>query len=90
MANSCNSMPSLETIKPMMNSLGLNIISSTLSGVHFEVTAKAMPSVMNCSSCIFANTSPPMSGGPFGVCQVGCKTGRLESLLKWERQRYPP
>ena len=40
MANSCNSMPSLETIKPMMNSLGLNIISSTLSGVHFEVTAK--------------------------------------------------
>ena len=35
----------------------------------------------SCSNCVFANISPPASGGPFGVYQVGCKTWRLDHYI---------
>ena len=36
---------------------------------------------IGCSDCIFATVSPPMSGGPFGVFQTGCKAGRLGEYI---------
>lgn len=35
---------------------------------------------MDCSKCIFAELSPPSSGGPLGVFQTGCSMNRLEPL----------
>ena len=52
-----------------------------------------MPRSINCSHCIFANTSPPASGGPFGVLQTGCKTWRLDHYIstgKAERPQVDP
>tara|TARA_Y100001963_G_scaffold159687_2_gene264631 strand:- start:14129 stop:14959 length:831 start_codon:yes stop_codon:yes gene_type:complete len=48
-----------------------------------------MPQSMNCSHCIFADTSPPASGGPFGVWQTGCKTGRLERFIERGKAELP-
>jgi len=45
--------------------------------------------VMNCSKCIFATCSPPMSGGPFGIMQTGCKTGRLNKYIEYETAEIP-
>jgi len=36
----CNSMSSLSIIEPVLQSLGLNIVSKTINGLHFEVVAK--------------------------------------------------
>ena len=36
----------------------------------------------SCSNCVFANISPPASGGPFGVWQVGCKSWRLDHYIE--------
>lgn len=37
---------------------------------------------MDCSTCIFADTTPPTSGGPFGLSQCGCKVNRLDTLIE--------
>ena len=36
----CKSMSSLNLVNPMINSLGLNIETSTINGTHFEIVAK--------------------------------------------------
>ena len=36
----CSSMSSVSTVKPIINELGLNIESSTINGMHFEIVAK--------------------------------------------------
>jgi len=38
---------------------------------------------MDCSKCVFniMDDGPPMSGGPFGGGQVGCKVGRLQKFI---------
>lgn len=45
--------------------------------------------LMNCSKCIFANTAPPMSGGPYGTFQTGCKTGRLKKFIEMGKAELP-
>ena len=44
---------------------------------------------MDCSKCIFAITTPPMSGGPFGSWQCGCRVDRLETLKRRGEAHLP-
>ena len=43
---------------------------------------------MDCSKCIFAEFSPPSSGGLLGVFQTGCSANRLETLKKLNKAKY--
>jgi hypothetical protein len=44
---------------------------------------------MDCSRCIFAITTPPASGGPFGSWQCGCRVDRLETLKQRGEAHLP-
>lgn len=43
---------------------------------------------MDCSKCIFAEFSPPSSGGPHGVFQTGCSIGRLDTLKNLNKAKF--
>lgn len=43
---------------------------------------------ISCSRCIFVETLPPMSGGPFNYHQTGCAAGRLDLFKTQNKCRY--
>lgn len=43
---------------------------------------------MDCSECIFAEFSPPSSGGPYGVFQTGCSIDRLDTLKSLNKAKF--
>tara|TARA_Y100000004_G_scaffold192170_1_gene252249 strand:+ start:427 stop:1152 length:726 start_codon:yes stop_codon:yes gene_type:complete len=46
---------------------------------------------MDCGDCVFNITDdgPPMSGGPYGGRQIGCRAGRIEKLINKGKAAMP-